>query len=83
MQITQHIQKWGNGTGIRLPKKVLEAADWDEGQTVTVDVQEDKIVLSPVKKVTKVTLEDLLEGVTPENVHGEVDWGEPHGKEIW
>lgn len=83
MQITQHIQKWGNGKGLRLPKKVLEAANWEEGQTVSIDVHGDAIILSPVKEAKKLTLEDLLEGVTPDNVHGEMDWGPPAGKEIW
>jgi antitoxin MazE len=26
---------------------------------------------------------DLVEGITPENLHGEIDWGKPVGKEIW
>jgi antitoxin component of MazEF toxin-antitoxin module len=25
----------------------------------------------------------LLEQVTPENRHDEIDWGEPQGREIW
>lgn len=29
------------------------------------------------------TLEQLMEGVTPENMHPEIDWGHPIGKEIW
>lgn len=29
------------------------------------------------------TLEDLLAGITPENVHEEVRFGKPRGKEIW
>jgi antitoxin MazE len=31
----------------------------------------------------KFTLEELLAGVTPENVHHEVDWGRAQGKEAW
>jgi hypothetical protein len=29
------------------------------------------------------TLEQLMEGVTAENMHSETDWGSPVGKEIW
>jgi antitoxin component of MazEF toxin-antitoxin module len=36
----------------------------------------------PVKK-TKPTLKGLLAKVTPENVHAEVYWGKPRGKEAW
>ncbi|MFB2937570.1 hypothetical protein ACE1B6_20165 [Aerosakkonemataceae cyanobacterium BLCC-F154] len=28
-------------------------------------------------------LHEMLEGVTPENLHGEIDFGEPVGREIW
>lgn len=31
----------------------------------------------------KYTLEELLEGVTDENLHGEIDWGSSVGKEVW
>jgi antitoxin component of MazEF toxin-antitoxin module len=29
------------------------------------------------------SLEELLEGVTPEYFNGEMDWGEPVGEEVW
>ena len=29
------------------------------------------------------TLEELLDKITPENRHEEVDWGPPVGKEVW
>jgi antitoxin MazE len=38
-------------------------------------------VLSPPKR--KYTLEELLEGVTPENSHEATDWGPPVGEEFW
>lgn len=28
-------------------------------------------------------LHEMLEGVTPENLHGEINFGEPVGREIW
>ncbi|TAE61797.1 MAG: AbrB/MazE/SpoVT family DNA-binding domain-containing protein [Nostocales cyanobacterium] len=28
-------------------------------------------------------LEDLLAKITPNNSHGESDWGEPIGREVW
>ncbi|MFM2303840.1 MAG: hypothetical protein RLZZ135_1250, partial [Cyanobacteriota bacterium] len=29
------------------------------------------------------SLDELLEGVTPELIGGEYDWGTPVGKEVW
>jgi antitoxin component of MazEF toxin-antitoxin module len=37
--------------------------------------------LEPARK--KLTLKRLLASIRPENVHAEVDWGKPKGKEVW
>ena len=37
----------------------------------------------PRPRRSKYTLAQLLDGVTPENVHAEVDFGGPVGKEVW
>ena len=29
------------------------------------------------------SLEEMLAQITPENLHGEADWGAPVGKEVW
>ncbi len=31
----------------------------------------------------KLTLEELVAGITDENRHDEVDWGPPVGNEVW
>lgn len=82
MNITQKTDQWGNSTGIRLPKKVIKAAKWQEGQEVKVDVRGQSVVLTPVGQEEKFTLEDMLKGVTPEKVGGEIDWGPDVGAEI-
>lgn len=85
MHITQQVQQWGNSSGVRLPKKVLEAAHVKTGQEVSISLKGKSIVLTPVEPApdNSPTLEELLDGITPENVHDEIDWGAPHGKEIW
>jgi antitoxin MazE len=83
MNITRSVQKWGNGTGLRLPKQVLEAAHIEPGQPLRVTLEGKSIVLTPVDEPERVTLDELLEGVTPENVHGEFDWGPDVGAERW
>ncbi len=39
--------------------------------------------LVPAAEVTSDTLESLVAGVTPENLHGEFDTGPPVGQEAW
>jgi len=84
MQVTQHIQKWGNGTGIRLPKKVIEAANLKLGQSVAIDLQGSSIVLTPTTNTDAdhlPSLAELVHGVTPDKVGGEYDWGADQGRE--
>lgn len=81
---TQSLQKWGNSAGIRVPKKVIDKAHLKLGEDLALSIQGRTIVLTPVKGGRrKFKLEDILQGVTPEDVGGELDWGAPVGKEIW
>ncbi len=82
MNITQSLQKWGNGTGVRIPKKVIEAAKLKINQPLEVTLKGKSIVLTPVDKDKDFTLESMLKGVTPENVHPAVVWGPDVGAEI-
>jgi antitoxin MazE len=81
MNITQSLQKWGNGTGVRIPKKVMAAANLHVNQQLIVTLQDNSIVLTPIPDTGKLTLESMLEGVTPRMVDGELDWGEDVGSE--
>lgn len=82
MNITQDLQKWGNSTGIRIPKKVLNAANLKPNQTMAISLQNDSVVLTPLRDEAEPTLDSMLKGVTPENVHGEIDWGQDVGAEL-
>lgn len=73
--------RWGNGTAIRIPKALLEDARLQEGDTLYLTVRNGSIVAKPAKK--KPVLKDLMAKVSAENIHGEVDWGKPRGKEAW
>jgi len=80
MNITLSLQKWGNGTGVRIPKKVVQAAKLHINQPLSVVLQDGSIVLTPIKD-SELTLESMLRGVTPDQVGGELDWGEDIGAE--
>jgi antitoxin MazE len=75
------INKWGNSLGVRIPQPVANQLGFTAGTIVTMEVVDNKIVISPVKK--KYQLDELLAGITPESIDGEYDWGEPVGKEVW
>jgi len=81
MNITRSLQKWGNGTGVRLPKKVVDAAHLKLNQPLAVSLKGKSIVLTPVNESEDITLESLVKDVTPSQVGGEADWGNDVGTE--
>ena len=76
------VQKWGNSLAIRIPKSFAIEMDMDQDSPVDVSLADGKLIVSPARKM-KVTLQQLLEQVTEENMHSEVDTGETVGKEVW
>jgi antitoxin MazE len=52
-----------------------------EGMDLDVSVADGGIVLRPASRTY--TLEELIRGITPENRHGETEWGEAVGRESW
>jgi antitoxin MazE len=49
-----------------------------------VDIREEagRIVIEPVRK-KKYKQDDLLKGITKDNLHKEIDFGGPEGNEVW
>ena len=78
--MTLKVQKWGNSLAIRIPRGVAKEAHIREGTTVEI-VGDAQSVVMRLPKPPKYSLKELLDKVTPENIHPEVDWGPPVGKE--
>jgi antitoxin MazE len=79
---TQVVAKWGNSLGIRIPMPIANQINLKEGTGVNFTVVEGNLVIKPERR-KKYTLDELLEGMTSENLHGEVDMGQPVGNEVW
>ncbi|MBI2909037.1 MAG: AbrB/MazE/SpoVT family DNA-binding domain-containing protein [Chloroflexi bacterium] len=76
------IQKWGNSLALRIPKSFAREVGLDSNSPVDVLLQEGKLVVVP-ETGPRFSLEELLQQVTEDNLHGEVGWGAPVGREIW
>ena len=76
------VQKWGNSLAVRIPKSLALESQLGQNTLVEMSLEAGKIVLVPVVQ-SEVTLEQLLEGVTPDNLHGEIKTGDSIGQEIW
>jgi antitoxin MazE len=76
------IQRWGNSLGLRIPKSFALEAAVDEGSTVDLALENGELVIRPVRR-PQLKLEELLAGITPQNLHKELDTGTAVGQEAW
>lgn len=77
------LAKWGNSTGIRIPKEVAVKADLHEGDEVNFEVEGPGVLVIRAARKEELTLEKLVSQITPKNRHHEIDWGKPRGNEVW
>ena len=80
MRVT--VRKWGNSAAVRLPAAVMQAAHVKLGASVEVREEGGRIVIEPLVEAEEVSLDDLLAGITDDNVHEAIDFGPPVGAEM-
>ena len=74
------IQKWGNSLAVRIPKSYAKDINIEQGSIIDIIREKDNIIISPKHK--KKNLKELLDKISKENIHQEIDSGEPSGNEI-
>ncbi len=76
------VKTWGNSQGIILAKEILKTAGITIGDKLDITVKKGSISLS--KPFRHKTLEERIkESGVPLTLSGEMDFGEPVGREIW
>lgn len=76
------IQKWGNSLAVRVPKELANKLAFREGSRVEIRKEKKTIIIQATPKTHK-SIKELIAMIRPENIHEEMDWGKPVGKEIW
>ncbi|MDD2770403.1 MAG: AbrB/MazE/SpoVT family DNA-binding domain-containing protein [Methylococcus sp.] len=76
------VKKWGNSASIRIPAAIMEAAHLKLDDPVDVREENGRIIIEPLAHKTY-ELDALLVGITPGNLHSEVDTGSAVGNEAW
>jgi antitoxin MazE len=76
------VQRWGNSLAVRIPKSFAADTRIEQDTEVELSIDKGRLIISPVSP-RAITLEELLEGVTPENLHGEFETGPAVGAEAW
>jgi antitoxin MazE len=75
------VRKWGNSASVWIPASVMAAARISLNQSVDFRAERGRIIVEPVRP-HEYHLADLINGITPENRHSEIDFGVPIGKEV-
>jgi antitoxin MazE len=76
------VQKWGNSLALRIPKAFALDAQLKNDSVVEISLVDGLIVIKPVAAQAW-SLEQLLSGVTSNNLHHETDIGDATGNEAW
>ncbi|AFY50992.1 growth regulator [Nostoc sp. PCC 7524] len=76
------VAKWGNSLAIRIPQNLAKEIHLTEGVEVELAVIDGSLVIKP-KTRKRYSLDELIDAITPENVHGEIDSGIAVGNEVW
>jgi len=76
------IQKWGNSLAVRIPRAFAADAGIDRDTQVEIGLFEGAITVKPVVDAG-LDLAALVAGITPDNLHSEIDFGESVGREAW
>ena len=73
-------KKWGNSLGIRLPNLIVRELSLKDGSALDITKEGQDIIIKPNNKNK---LSNMLSKINKQNLHKEIDTGEPVGKEIW
>ena len=69
------IHKWDDDLALPIPKSLTAALDFREGSTVQVTFQRGRLLIEPATEFDY-TLDELLAGVTNDNLRAEIDAGD-------
>jgi len=73
------ISRWGNSLAVRIPKSLADSLGLHEGSEIDISAGADALTL----RKQEPTLEEMVKGITSDNVHGEFVYGPAVGKEAW
>jgi antitoxin MazE len=79
--VQARVKRWGNSLALRIPKAFVEQTQIHDDSVVDLSLEGSSIVVRPVTRNRR-SLDELLAGITDDNLHAEVDFGPPVGKEL-
>lgn len=81
--MTAMISKWGNSQGLRVSKEILESLHLSVGDKVDVRVEDEEIIIKPIRaSKIKYDLSALCEQI-PQNYKSQEEFSTTMGREEW
>jgi antitoxin MazE len=81
MTMETTLKKWGNSPSVRIPADVMRRANLKLDQKVEVDVVDGIIQIRPISD-DEADLDQMIAGLTPDNIHETVSTGPARGNEF-
>lgn len=75
------IQRLGENLAVCIPPALAAESGLAENSMIELALVAGQLIITPAAR--KPTLEKLLQGITPENRHGEWETGPAVGVEVW
>jgi antitoxin MazE len=77
--------KWGNSLALRIPTAYAKELGASAGKKAEMTIENGALVIkvATARKRRRYRLENLIEQITEENRHAEIDWGPRRGNEVW
>ena len=79
MALKTRVSKWGSGLAVRIPKAIAEEWGVKEGTQIELTREGNGVYL----RKRRYDLDEMIESMKGADLHPEVDWGPPRGKEVW
>ena len=76
------VAKWGNSLAVRIPQHLAKEIQLMAGGEVEIVTIDGNLVITP-KKQKQYSLDELIAGITPDNLHGSIETGSSVGEEVW
>ena len=81
--LTAKLTTWGNSLGIRIPKSIVDAHNFKDGEVVSLQETPNGFTAEKKLRVRRYDPEKLFAGLEKFPKDDIVDWGKPVGKEVW
>ncbi len=75
--------RWGKSLALPLAPELAKELKLVDGMKVSINVVDGGLLLLIGPMKYRISLEELVSGITKENTHCEIDWGQAVEREVW